>query len=101
MGRVRKYATEEEAKEAKKKQMRENYQKKKAEREKLKQEAIEKGEELPKPPPRTRKYLTWNDIPKIFKMFMDIAHDIATEEEEENIDNIPEELPPIPENLTK
>ncbi len=41
MGRIRKYATPEEAHEAKKKQMRENYQKRKA----AKQEATKRKEE--------------------------------------------------------
>ena len=36
MGRVRKYANAEEARQAKLKQMRENYQKRKAERDRLK-----------------------------------------------------------------
>ena len=51
MGRTRKYATEEEAHEAKKQQMRENYQKRKAAKAEPKQEP-------PKPTKRTKKEST-------------------------------------------
>ena len=50
MGRTRKYATEEEAHEAKKQQMRENYQKRKAAKEAAAQEAAK-----PIPQPKTVK----------------------------------------------
>ena len=52
MGRTRKYATEEEAHEAKKQQMRENYQKRKAAKAEVKEakwEEEEKVETKPKP----------------------------------------------------
>ena len=50
MGRLRKYATDEEAHEAKKQQMRENYQKRKAAKEAAAQEAAK-----PIPQPKTVK----------------------------------------------
>ena len=68
MGRVRKYANAEEARQAKLKQMRENYQKRKAERDRLKAEAIANGQEPPKEARSTRrKNITWDDVPKLFK----------------------------------
>ena len=61
MGRTRKYATEEEAHEAKKQQMRENYQKRKAAKAEPKPASVEDVPRLrpePKPTKRTKKEST-------------------------------------------
>ena len=82
MGRVRKYANAEEARQAKLKQMRENYQKRKAERDRLKAEAIANGQEPPKEARSTRrKNITWDDVPKLFKELQKYFEGADEEEE--------------------
>lgn len=88
MGRTKKYATPEEAHQAKLRQMRENYQKRKAEKEKQKAEAIARGETPPEPEkkpktPTKRKYLTWDDIPQIIQAINSFMAQFEEEEEEE------------------
>ena len=89
MGRVRKYANAEEAHQAKLKQMRENYAKRKAEREKQKAEAIAKGESPPpKPPAKPRKKnITWDDIPMLWAAIQKYIKDDDSEEYDDDNDN--------------
>ena len=83
MGRVRKYANAEEAHQAKLKQMRESYAKRKAEREKQKAEAIAKGESQPQPKPPAKprkKNITWDDIPMLWAAIQKYIKDDDSEE---------------------
>ena len=92
MGRVRKYANAEEARQAKLKQMRENYQKRKAERDRLKAEAIANGQEPPKEARSSRrKNITWDDVPKLFKELQKYFEGADEEEEQKYFEGADEE----------
>ena len=95
MGTVRKSANAHEARQAKLKQMRENYQKRKAERDRLKAEAIANGQEPPKEVRTTRRNnITWDDVPKLSKELQKYF-DNPDEEEEYYEYEVLDEPPPF------